>query len=207
MDSYSQNNEDSFIAGYLSGHEVGTLLDIGANDGITLSNSRLLIENDWKGLLVEPSKICLDRLWELYRYNPGIQILPFAVSDYCGEVSFWESGSHLSENDHSLISTIKQSELDRWKGSKFANHVMGFCNVIDVETLLKKSKYKTFDFINIDAEGVDLVILQQLDLSDTQLLCIEWNSLPELKEKIEGYCSTFGMTTIHANGENLILAK
>ena len=43
---YSQNNEEQVILDYF-GNKIGNLLDIGANDGITLSNSRKLIELGW----------------------------------------------------------------------------------------------------------------------------------------------------------------
>jgi hypothetical protein len=33
-----------------------------------------------------------------------------------------------------------------------------------------------YDFISIDAEGMDFAILQQLDFSQVKCLCIEWNN-------------------------------
>src|SRR5262245_12533077 len=43
---YSQNDEEGIIAGYFGGR-TGTLLDIGAYDGVSFSNSRRLIESGW----------------------------------------------------------------------------------------------------------------------------------------------------------------
>jgi len=37
------------------GDRVGFLVDVGANDGITFSNSRALLERKWKGMLVDPN--------------------------------------------------------------------------------------------------------------------------------------------------------
>ena len=65
-----------------------------------------------------------------------------------------------------------------------------------------------FDFITIDAEGMDMEILKQIDLLDTQLLCIEWNSKNEIKEEILEYTSKFGMNKIiYQSGENLLIAR
>ena len=52
---YSQNGEQLIIEKYF-GDFKGILLDIGANDGETLSNSRSLIKKGWQAVLVEPSE-------------------------------------------------------------------------------------------------------------------------------------------------------
>jgi hypothetical protein len=49
--SYSQNKEEEVILNYFNGH-VGTFVDLGANDGITFSNTRALAERGWKGVLI-----------------------------------------------------------------------------------------------------------------------------------------------------------
>ena len=132
---YSQNNEDEIISTYFGDYK-GTLLDIGANDGETLSNSRLLIQQGWGASLVEPSLTCLKKLNDLYSLQTAVQIIPFAVSDYCGMADFWESGEHINGNDTSLISTLHETELERWKGTKHHNHVKKRTEVIDVKKLL-----------------------------------------------------------------------
>ncbi len=63
---YSQNNEEQIIIEYFKDFK-GHLLDIGANDGLTLSNSRKLIELGWTGDLVEPSPNAFQKL----TYSPG----------------------------------------------------------------------------------------------------------------------------------------
>jgi hypothetical protein len=50
---YSQNKEDSIITDYFKGR-TGTLLDIGAYDCVSFSNSRWLIELGLAGALIEP---------------------------------------------------------------------------------------------------------------------------------------------------------
>ena len=53
---YSQNHEDDIVLNFFQNTESNkTVLEIGANDGKTFSNSLLLIENGWKAHLVEPS--------------------------------------------------------------------------------------------------------------------------------------------------------
>jgi hypothetical protein len=53
---YSRNGEDVIAFNYFNekGTQMKLLMDIGARDGITFSNSKLLIENGWIGTLLEP---------------------------------------------------------------------------------------------------------------------------------------------------------
>jgi hypothetical protein len=65
-----------------------------------------------------------------------------------------------------------------------------------------------FDFITIDAEGYDLEILRQIDLTDTKLLCIEWNTNDQAKGQILEYTIKFGMNKIiYVSGENLLIGR
>lgn len=50
---YSQNDEEAIIMRYFA-NRTGRLLDIGAADGMTNSNSLALIERGWRAVLVEP---------------------------------------------------------------------------------------------------------------------------------------------------------
>jgi len=54
MKIYSQNLEQNYILEYFKDRR-GTFIDIGANDGLTLSNTRALVELGWRGVFVEPS--------------------------------------------------------------------------------------------------------------------------------------------------------
>ena len=58
---YGQNKEDEIINNLIvskyGADFKGSVLDLGANDGITLSNSRFFLENGWRGVLVEAGKL------------------------------------------------------------------------------------------------------------------------------------------------------
>ncbi|NBO23595.1 hypothetical protein EBU94_09705 [bacterium] len=73
---YSQNSEDVFLLDFWKqkfGNSKGTLLDVGANDGKTLSNSLLFIENGWKAHLFEPSNPTFQKLVELHKGNENVR--------------------------------------------------------------------------------------------------------------------------------------
>lgn len=64
--------------------------------------------------------------------------------------------------------------------------------------------FGSFDFISIDAEGMDLIILKQIDLTKVKLICLECG--PHEVE-MRQYCEGFGMKQIHRNFENLIMGR
>lgn len=208
---YSQNNEDQFALNFFKDRSSKkTVLDIGANDGKTFSNSLLLIENGWRGHLLEPSSTfskCVDlhlqriRERQVCLYNCGI-----AERDEV--MDFYESGTFEGE-DLNLVSCIEPNEMNRWKGSVEFNKTKAY--FFTFETWIKNNQWEnqTFDFISIDVEGHDWIVLSQIDLEKykCQLLCIEWNSKPELASLFTEYANKFNMHEVHRNAENIIFAK
>lgn len=202
---YSQNDEELILLEKLSSI-TGTLLDIGANDGKTLSNSLALIERGWSAVLVEPAKTPFAKLTSLHQDNPNVQCINLAIGTEIGELKFYSSGTHLNSGDTDLLSTLCESELDRWVGTEneFTEDVV---SVVDFDTFLNHSQFKKFDLILIDAEGLDYDILTQIDLSQVEcsMLVVETNSKDD--EKYIEYCEKYGLKPIHKTYENLIFAK
>ena len=55
MEYKSQHKQDEFVVNYFKGKKNGVFVDIGAHDGITLSNTYVLEkELGWTGICVEP---------------------------------------------------------------------------------------------------------------------------------------------------------
>jgi FkbM family methyltransferase len=202
--SYSQNQEEKYILEFFKG-KTGTLLDIGANDGVTFSNSRALIEREWVADLVEPSPKAFERLEVLYEGNKNVYLWNCAISNQSGHAFLLESGSLIDKGDTSLVSSLKKDETVRWKKVDFVKVEVETCTINDLSAY---SDIPNWDFISIDAEGYDLEILRQIDLTNTQLLCIEWNSVDVLRKSILEYTSKFNMNKIlYTSGENLLLCR
>lgn len=203
---YSQNKEEQFILEYFTRNkiEVGTFLDIGANDGVTLSNVRALAELGWGGVLVEPSKTSYNKAVENYKDFSIVEIYNVAISDKTGEMEFFESGEHLGTGDHSLLSSLSESETKRWQKETFTKTTVDSYSWPDFLNLSSKKK---FDFISIDAEGFDLIILAQMDLDelDCKLVCVEWNG--RYFNPFDDYFKRFNFNLIHENPENLIYGR
>jgi len=199
---YTQNKEQEYILEYFKDFK-GTLLDIGANDGKTFSNSLALIEQGWNAVLVEPSPCTFEKLSKLHAKNKNVTCLNVAIgTDKC-KMKFYESGHHLKDkSDYALLSTLDANETIKWRkaGIEFKE--------IDVDVITMDEIKGNFDFITIDAEGLDIDILKQIDLTNTKLLCIEWNSIIANKLVILEYCSQFGMNKIiYESCENLLICR
>lgn len=199
--SYSQNDEQQHIEKYFEGR-TGNFLDIGANDGVTLSNTRRLAELGWSGVFVEPSPTAFRQLKENYNGKTGFYFYNFALGTSNGKVKFWDSGPHLNRGDHGLLSTMNASERERWKGQEYTE--------IEVQcfrwkTFLNRLMVKNFDFISIDCEGSDYEVLRQIDLRGTSCVCVEWNGKAELKERFDPLM--IGFKVIYTSPENLVYAR
>src|SRR5688572_15752664 len=90
MKRYSQNNEQDVILKYF-GDYVGTFLDLGAYDGINLSNTRALVRKGWGGVMVEASPTVFERLKLNCEVFNRLCLLNFAVSDKDGVAEFYDN--------------------------------------------------------------------------------------------------------------------
>lgn len=201
---YSQNNEEKIILDHF-GDFTGTFLDIGANDGITFSNSYALVEKGWKGACVEASPKAFKRLKKLHKGKP-VECTNVAIADYDGTITLNESGSLVTENDVALVSSTMDAELARWTSANIAfTKIEVPC--VSFASFLKLSTYKTFDFISIDIEGMELSVLPQMDFVTlgTKLICVEWNGKD--RPKFNNILHPYGFSVIHENMENLIYAR
>lgn len=203
---YSQSNEEEVILKYF-GDYIGTFMDLGSNDGKTLSNTYELSERGWKGVCVEPSPRVFDKLEVNHSLHNNVHCYLVAVSDYNGLADFYESGEHLKKGDRALLSTLNKNELKKWNNS--VDFRLMQIEVITVERLLLNSKYKKFNFISIDCEGEDWKILKQINLGELECkcICIEHNSDPFILDSFVQYCGSFGLKkNLLMNAENVVLA-
>lgn len=206
--SYSQNQEDLIVKAYFKDYRPN-ILDVGANDGITFSNSYLMISEDRHNVafLFEPSS-AFNKLVESHKTHSSCLFFNKAITKDDGNYIFWESGSHIKDgSDIALVSTLIASETNKWavQGVEYKTHrVEG----VSFSKWYESERTPPLEFITIDAEGCDWDILQQINLSEVgcKCLCIEWNSQHHLAKLYTDYCAQFGLKEIHRNAENIIYA-
>lgn len=203
---YGQNEEDKILLDYFAEEDPTKLniLDIGANDGITLSNSYAAIKKGWNACLVEPSPIVFEKLRNLHRDNGKVHLFEYAISrSNLNNVTFYESGSLLTKHDHALVSSLSNTETQKWRGAGTEfNTILVKTRTFD--KFMNESPLKTFDAISIDCEGEDLNVLKQINLRQVKcrFLIVEFNGKDGNLFKI--YCEYMGMKLVYSNAENLI---
>lgn len=195
----SQNNEVEVVANYFEG-QIGTLLSIGENNGLDFSNAYDLIQSGWRGILVEPGESAFDKLQYLHKYNHNVCCYNFGIGELSAPEIFYSASD-------TLLSTRKVELLERWETVTHEPTVTMFFSFKDA---LKQFALNKFEFITIDAEGMDWDILSQMDLNNLgcRCICVEHNSVAAIYDVIKAYCTKFGLNKeILYNNENVIMAR
>lgn len=204
---YSQNNEEEIILKYFSEYEKRrgdkpNVLSIGENDGIHLSNVRALIERGSAAILVEPAPIAFKKLFSLYADSKFVFCYRVAIANFTDSAILYDSDSHLDGTDTSLLSTLLKEETKRWGDTqKFTE------TAVLVQTwkdFIRLKPMHIFDLISIDAEGYDLIILKQMNLSQLKasMVIVEWNGKDF--DEFDNYFKKYLFKLHHKNAENLI---
>lgn len=203
IEKYSQHDEQRYILEAVEGIDKGTLLDIGAWNAKTFSNSRALIEMGWKAVLVEPSPGPLNQLLKDYGDEDNVVlvgglVVPSATHVPSAPFRFF----HVSEDG---VSTTEEAEYKKWrKQAQFLGGV--FLPGVTISSLFQLDQ--CFDFISIDTEGTSVDLLKDLmqitkrsQHRQPRCICVEHNDRQD-----EVYFATRGRyETIYSNTANLVL--
>jgi len=194
--TFSQNDCDYIIRRFFKDRFDGRFLDIGAGDGVTFSNTKLLYDMGWCGIAVEPSpSLCEGFLKNIKRDR--VKLITACLTAEDGPVQFFDS-----QGD--FISTTNEEHRKKWSAQ--TNYIEILREGISWQTLLN-AYGSDFDFINLDIEGENIPMLQLMP-SDykrrARLICVEYdNKLGVVKSELEPY----GFKVLHTNGENVIMGK
>jgi FkbM family methyltransferase len=193
---YSQNGEEEIILDYFGDYK-GKLLDIGACDGLMVSNTRQLLLNGWSGDLIEPGRV-YSKLEGLYKDNKNVNLHKIAIGTKEGKFKFYDSGEG--------ISTFDEKHRDRWIKSNNVQYEETEVDMISVDKLFEMVGYD-FDFISLDTEAMNWDIFLRLPfdkLKKLRLIVVEHDKKYEqMKYMIDSY----GFKEIAMNQENIIFAK
>jgi FkbM family methyltransferase len=199
--SKAQVFQDLFVLHQLKNKEHGFFVDIGASDGVTLSNTYLLEkEYKWKGILVEPAHMwandlkknrsCgfdLRHVWKNILAKPSCSCVKGLKKGGSCELDFrcvWSASGQTVEFNEVKgggLSTIDQfSSSDRF-GPERRNGTKYKVETVSLVDLLKAhSAPKVIDYISIDTQGSEFDILNAFDFKayDVKIFSIEHNFTP-----------------------------
>lgn len=166
MKFQSQHKQDEFVVNYFNQKENGIFVDIGAHDGISLSNTYVLEkELNWKGICIEPMEHQYKKLVECRNcitYNCAIYdtngIEKFTLLEYDG---YPDMLSGISKDISVVHMGHILSEGQRMGAKR---------KIIEVPTrilneILEENNMFEIDFLSIDVEGAELKILQSIDFN------------------------------------------
>lgn len=178
MQYYSQHGEDKIVdqLGLINSDSI--ILDIGANDGITYSNSKFFIDKyNCKSYLVEPTNECVCKLTDLWGTNKNVEIIPYAISSINGLVKMNVGNLADTETCVNQVSTLKDEEKNYWESNRGVQYTDEFVYSITPEDLIKETGNK-IDLLSIDCEGLDFYILSKIIEFGIkpQIIIFEWNS-------------------------------
>lgn len=150
---HSQYGEDEFIL-KIVGDTLGAVLDIGAWDATTFSNSRALIERGWKALLFEPSPGPLRGLVKEYGNNDRVRVVGAAVTLTGGLIDLQVT------DDAVTVPAGDVARIEQWKASG------GFYGKLTVPSLSMVDLFQQFggDFqvASIDSEGTSVELFAEM---------------------------------------------
>ena len=150
MRFYSQYGEDAILARIFPGL-TGTCVEVGANDGVTFSNSYYFEQLGWKCILVEPTPHLCAKIRDVRKSK----LYACAASDAEGEaILYVVKGADV----------YSSLEVDSTKADRLENDSV---KIVDIrvktrrlDDILSESKVDNIDFISIDVEGHEISVLK-----------------------------------------------
>jgi len=204
--SYSQYQEDLIIAEIFANHNqhTGRLLDIGSWDPIEKSNSRLLIEQGWSAVLIEPSPTALRNL--IAAYGPRFVRKPGQEIHVLGAAVGVEAGLVKMAITDDAVSTSDPKVAELWKDA--GGYVgYGWFPAMTLGNVFDRFG-GPYDFVNIDAEGLSVELLKELLKTKAypRVICCEHDGrIQEIMTAVSPFGYTAKVANADSAGTNIIL--
>jgi FkbM family methyltransferase len=178
MNFYSQNGEDFLLWEAFKGKLTGFFLDIGALDGVHLSNTLLFEKHGWKGLCVEAHAGYIDAL---KKNRPNSVCEHCAISDKdLDNQDFYASAL----GSFSSISLDFVNFFQQHFGKEKLDYKIDKVNFRTIDTVLSKNAVTHVDFVSLDIEGTEYEALTRFDLGKYAPLVIVVEVLSPERSKL-----------------------
>lgn len=153
---YAQFGEDEVLIELFKDKNNGVYVDVGAHHPYRYSNTYLLFKKGWHGVNIDPNPYTI-ALFNKTRPND---------ENICAGVGSAGVLTYYRFSDPA-VNTFTKEEAEKWKGKSF----LKFLGTIPVEIKpLSELVSRPFDLLTIDAEGMDLEVLESYN----------WTHFPEV---------------------------
>jgi FkbM family methyltransferase len=167
-DSAAQLFQDLLVLFWLGELREGYFVEVGAGDGISLSNTYLL-ERDyaWKGIVVEPA-----RVWNTLDRHRNCHVDRHCIWSKSGDTLVF---NEVVIPELSTISEFTSRDAHRETRTRGRQYPVETLSLNDL--LRRYDAPRVIEFLSIDTEGSELEILEQFDFDyyKVKILAVEHN--------------------------------
>jgi len=185
---YSQYFQDVIAYFFLKRKTDGFYIDIGAHDGVTISNTYFFEQIGWKGICVEP----LPEIFVKLQKNRKCELINTAIADKCNNNAIFNKvlGPDMLSGLDSNMTITQKERIKNEKGA--VEHIN--VKTITFDMLMQNYQNNFYiDFLSLDVEGAEMSILKTINFEKYSfgIITIENNEpdniLVEYMQK-QGYC-------------------
>lgn len=171
--SYAQHQQDVIVMQQIfPGKRDGVFVEIGAHDGLEISNTLLMEEMGWTGMLIEANEKVYQKL--LVNRPNAINIFG-AAYDRDGTVEFRQLDGY-TEMLSGIVETVDPRHVERMKYEMSilgGNEKIVTVPCFEITSLLLRHNLANIDYMSIDVEGAEIKILRSLDFSRLRVTLIQ----------------------------------
>ena len=195
----SAGMEDQFVIDYFKGKKGGYLLDIATACPVSGSLTiKLLDQYEWNGILVEPSVVHKNNIKACSNDDEGVDCYFGAIHQSLRSVELYEPDG-IAVGCASI--DPERMNLDWLQPHSKRSYSV---SAIPIMELLKRyNAPKNIDFLNLDIEGAEPEVLEDIDFTkyNVRLLCIENGIIYKDFLESKGYkiCDASGYNLMHGN--------
>jgi FkbM family methyltransferase len=159
----AQHGEDRILARIFAGVPDGTCIEVGAYDGVELSNSYYFEQLGWRCILVEPNPA----MWAPIRQTRRAILFECAASNHESQaILHVRVGDELSSamDGSGVVAGVKYQDVP--------------IRIRRLDDMLEECRVEHLDFVSIDVEGHELEVLGGFDLNrwKPRIVLLEDNS-------------------------------
>ena len=195
--SYSQIGQDLAVLEFYKNKKNGYFVEIGASNGIELSNTYLLEKKyNWTGICVEPLP---ERFAMLRKNRPNSICCAQPVYDKSNEIVLFDVAHR-----YDLLSGISKN-IDYHKHTVNSNKTTLELKTISLTDLLKHCNAPRFmEYLSLDTEGSELAILESLDFQQYKfgLIDVEHNYIEPRRSLIRKLLTENGYDFLRENKQD-----
>ena len=188
-----QPNTDVIMACHITG-----VYDV--NRTTTLDDDNYELVRDWaesvaehqlQGILVEPQPLAAEVLRERYRLNPNVKVAEVAVASKNGLLQLWKVAqvTQIGKLKMDAVTSFDRSSLSvklkKW-GVKAELEPISV-KAMSLQEILEEHQMVSPDIVVIDTEGMDRIVLDQVEFSEKGPALIQFE-INNLNSKDLEYC-------------------